>query len=175
MNENDPTDKDLDPHHEQVTLVIDENLEFEVDKGIALLINACWHNNAVTIMSCEKLDNGTAYITFMDPLCADQFLFNTFAYGDIYWDGKKVDPADWEWKTYGPSGSKDRPYNSVNVYFPPELIELLTESLASEQPDPPADPPEPGKMISALLPEVEEEFQRLFSEMQGRKKEQEDN
>jgi hypothetical protein len=157
--------------HEQVTLVIDENLEFEVDRGIASLINACWHNGAVTISSCEKTDSGTAYITFMDPLCADQFLFNAFAYDDIYWDDNKVDPADWEWKTNGPFGPKDDLTNTVHVYFPPEIIELLTESLASKQSDPPTDPPEPGEMISAALPEVEEEVQRHIAEIEKHKEE----
>ena len=157
--------------HEQVILVIDENLEFEVDKRIASLINACWHNGAMTVMSCEKTEPGTAYITFVNSLCADRFLFGMFAYGDIFWDGSKVDPADWEWKTEPFDHEDGGTTIVVNVYFPPELIELLTESLASEKPDPPADPPEPGKMISALLPEVEEEFQRLFSEALEREEE----
>ena len=158
--------------HEQVTLVIDENLEFEVDKRIASLINACWHNGAMTVMSCEKTEPGTAYITFVNSLCADRFLFGMFAYGDIYWDGKKVYPADWEWKTYGPFDDKDgSTRNTVTVSFPPELIELLTKNLTSEKSDPPTDPPEPGEMISAFLPEVEEEFQRLFSEALEREEE----
>ena len=159
------------PIHEQITLSIDENLEFEVDKGIAFLINACWDNGAPTVMSCENTDGGTASITFVDPLCADKFLFGIFAHGDIYWDGKKVDPADWKWKTYGPFNDKDgSTRNTVTVSFPPELIELLTENLTSEKSDPPADPPEPGEMISAFLPEVEEEFQRLFPKSTSKKK-----
>ena len=155
--------------HEQITLSIDENLKFEVDKGIAFLINACWDNGAPTVMSCEKTDPGTAYITFVNSLCADHFLFGIFALGDIFWDGNKCDPANWEWETYGPFGPKDRPYNTVTVYFPPELIELLTEILASEKSGPPADPPEPGEMISALLPEVQEEVQRQIAEFEKHK------
>ena len=143
--------------HEQVILVIDENLEFEVDKRIASLINACWHNGAMTVMSCEKTEPGTAYITFVNSLCADRFLFGMFAYGDIYWDGNKVDPADWEWKTEPFDHEDGETTVVVNVYFPPELIELLTDALMK------LHHPERGEMVSAVLPEVKEEVQRLLA------------
>ena len=143
--------------HEQVILVIDENLEFEVDKRIASLINACWHNGAMTVMSCEKTELGTAYITFVNSLCADRFLFGMFAYGDIYWDGNKVDPADWEWKTEPFDHEDGETTVVVNVYFPPELIELLTDALMK------LHHPERGEMVSAVLPEVKEEVQRLLA------------
>ena len=143
--------------HEQVILVIDENLEFEVDKRIASLINACWHNGAMTVMSCEKTEPGTAYITFVNSLCADRFLFGMFAYGDIYWDGNKVDPADWEWKTEPFDHEDGETTVVVNVYFPPELIELLTDALMK------LHHPERGEMVSAVLPEVKEVIQRLLA------------
>ena len=143
--------------HEQVILVIDENLEFEVDKRIASLINACWHNGAMTVMSCEKTEPGTAYITFVNSLCADRFLFGMFAYGDIFWDGSKVDPADWEWKTEPFDHEDGGTPIVVNVYFPPELIELLTDALMK------LHHPERGEMVSAVLPEVKEEVQRLLA------------
>ena len=157
--------------HEQVILKLDEDLQFAVDKGIASLIHACWHYGGQTVASCENNSEGKAWIQFLNPLAADDFLTGIFADGDIYWDGNKVDPADWEWKTEPFDHEDGGTPIVVNVYFPPELIELLTESLASEKSDPPADPPEPGEMISAFLPEVEEEFQRLFSEIHEQEEE----
>ena len=154
--------------HEQTTLKIsrqhgwpdDDGLEFPVDKGMVSLIEACWYNGAATLMSCEKTDLGTAYITFMDLACADKFLVGICANGDIYFDGNKVHPSDWQWTTYGPVGPTAYPTTTVNVYFPPELIGLLTERIKSEN----TNFPVPGKMITAVLPEAGEEIQRLFAE-----------
>ena len=123
-----PTAEDnvLNPGHEQVILKLDEDLQFEVDKGIASLIHACWHYGGQTVASCENNSEGKAWIQFLNPLAADDFLTGIFADGDTYWDGKEVDPTDWEWETVTVDGSE---HINVTVYFPPELIELLTDSL----------------------------------------------
>ena len=121
-----PEDNVLNPGHEQVILKLDEDLQFEVDKGIASLIHACWHYGGQTVASCENNSEGKAWIQFLNPLAADDFLTGIFADGDTYWDGKEVDPTDWEWETVTVDGSE---HINVTVYFPPELIELLTDSL----------------------------------------------
>ena len=155
------TDKHI---HEQVTrridsvvLGTDEDLEFAVDKGIAPLIDACFYYGGPTVASCENNSEGKAWIQFLNPLAADDFLTGIFADGDIYWDGNKVDPADWEWKTEPFDHEDGETTVVVNLYFPPELIELLTDALMK------LHHPERGEMVSAVLPEVKEEVQRLLA------------
>ena len=158
-----PEDNVLNPGHEQVILKLDEDLQFAVDKGIASLIHACWHYGGQTVASCENNSEGKAWIQFLNPLAADDFLTGIFADGDTYWDGKEVDPTDWEWETVTVDGSE---HINVTVYFPPELIELLTDSLIPWH-------LEPGWMISTVFPEVKEEVQRLLAESE--KSEEEDD
>ncbi len=106
--------KDDQRLRDTITLKVRPGLEFEVDRKILPLVEACWKSGILVLQSDAWSSAGTVRLHFASTTFADQFLTNVFADGDLYWDSGlktqalsnwheleaciKVTPEDWHWE-----------------------------------------------------------------------------
>lgn len=106
--------KDDQRLRDTVALKVGPGLEFEVDRKILPLVEACWKSGILVLQSDAWSSIGTVRLHFASTTFADQFLANIFSDGDLYWDSGlktqalsnwhaleaciKVTPEDWHWE-----------------------------------------------------------------------------